>query len=182
MRPSRPSRAPLGPGRLNLERALDTPDHDLLAHVALTTLVEGCIGETLAALDAGEGASSATDPHVRAALSTIARDEARHAELAWRFLDWALAQRPSLARPLLARTRFARNASPPSADARSEVTLLQHGFLPLAQKLELSAQAFEQVILPCLVALVNKHAPAAQAGRVTSDAGLATSAQRPAPE
>jgi hypothetical protein len=46
--------------------------------------------------------------------------------------------------------------------------LLQHGLLPLAQKRELEAQAFEQVIRPCLVALADKYAPA-QAGRVILD-------------
>jgi len=160
---------PLGPGRLDLEHALDAPENDLLAHVAMSTFVEGCIGETLAALDAREGASCATDPYVREVLSAIARDEERHAQLAWRFLDWALGERPSLAQPLLDRARLARAPSPlavPTATSRptgtereaSRATLLQHGILPLEQRRELEAQAFEHVLAPCLLALLDKHA------------------------
>ena len=51
---------------------------------------EGCLGETSAALEALEAADSAADPVVVAAYSQIARDEQRHAELAFRFVRWAL--------------------------------------------------------------------------------------------
>ncbi len=152
---------PLGPGPLNLDGALDDPSEDLLAHVAMTTLLEGCIGETVAALGAREGATCATDPHVRQVLSEIAADEERHAELAWRFLDWALAQRPSLAPALLAtaRAQLAGNRSRINGATSAETGLLEHGILPLAQHRELEVQALERVILPCLVALAGKHAP-----------------------
>lgn len=43
-----------------------------------------------AALEAAEALASATDPEVRATLELIARAERRHAELAWRFIAWAL--------------------------------------------------------------------------------------------
>ena len=63
-----------------------------LAAMATAAVREGCIGETLAALQAAEQLAHATDPAVRAVLSTIAEDEAAHAELAWRAVAWALAQ------------------------------------------------------------------------------------------
>ena len=158
------AQTPLGPGPLTLDGALDSPSGDLLAHVTMNTFLEGCIGETVAVLDAREGAAHAADPEVRQALSQIARDEERHAQLAWRFLDWALAQRPELALPLLARAR-AQLASKPSntpdtTRASTEPALLEHGILPLAQKLQLETRALEHVILPCLVALAGKHATA----------------------
>jgi hypothetical protein len=68
-----------------------TPATDL-ASMAAAAVREGCIGETLAALQAAEQLAHATDPAVRAALTTIAEDEAAHAELAWRAVTWALAQ------------------------------------------------------------------------------------------
>jgi hypothetical protein len=148
---------------LKLDGALDGTDEDLLTHVAMTTLVEGCIGETIAALDAREGASLATDPHVRQVLSEIAADEERHAELAWRFLAWAVQQRPTLASRLLATARAQlAKASQRTPHARTEPALLEHGILPLDHKQELEAQALEHVIVPCLVALLDaptRHAP-----------------------
>ncbi len=61
-----------------------------LARLAVSTLKEGCIGETVAAVIAAEQLARATDPAVRAALAGIAADEARHAELAWRTVAWAM--------------------------------------------------------------------------------------------
>jgi len=80
---------PLGPGPLAIDRALVDPVD--LASVTARAVREGCIGETLAALHAGVRAQAAVDPVVRAVLERIAEDESRHAELAWRFVRWAVA-------------------------------------------------------------------------------------------
>lgn len=61
-----------------------------LAEVAVRTAREGCVGETLAALLAAEQYALAADPAVRAVLLVIAEDEARHAELAWATVGWAI--------------------------------------------------------------------------------------------
>jgi hypothetical protein len=45
---------------------------------------------TLSAIEAAEQLARATDPAVREALVIIAADEARHAELAWRTVAWAI--------------------------------------------------------------------------------------------
>jgi hypothetical protein len=60
------------------------------ASFARGTLRDACIGETAAALEADRDADLAVEPAERAALRAIAEDEARHAELAWRMLAWAL--------------------------------------------------------------------------------------------
>jgi hypothetical protein len=60
------------------------------ASFARATLHDACIGETSATLEAARDAELATEPRERAALAAIAEDEARHAELAWRMLAWAL--------------------------------------------------------------------------------------------
>jgi hypothetical protein len=79
---------PLGPGPLPLEGdllgALDLPS------VAVATVQEGCVGETLASLEAATAAELAQIVAPRAALTTIADDEGRHAELAWRFIRWCI--------------------------------------------------------------------------------------------
>ena len=61
-----------------------------LASIAARAVREGCINETLAAVQAAEQLARAEDPAVRAALAKIAEDEARHAALAWRTVAWAL--------------------------------------------------------------------------------------------
>jgi hypothetical protein len=44
-----------------------------------------------------EAAESASDPVIAAAYTRIARDEQRHAELAFRFVRWALEREPQVA-------------------------------------------------------------------------------------
>ena len=62
-----------------------------LRRVALDTFDEGCVSETISAIEAARAVDDATDPAVRAILARIAEDEAAHAALAWRTLAWALA-------------------------------------------------------------------------------------------
>src|SRR5262249_50774510 len=63
-----------------------------LASIAARAAREGCVGETLGAVQAAEQLARAEDPWVREAFSIIVEDEARHAELSFRFVSWALAQ------------------------------------------------------------------------------------------
>ncbi|MEP7122241.1 MAG: ferritin-like domain-containing protein [Byssovorax sp.] len=60
-----------------------------LEQVAEENAVEGCVRETFGALVASFQATSSRDPAVRSAMARIARDEARHAALAWRVARWA---------------------------------------------------------------------------------------------
>ncbi|MBV1858320.1 MAG: ferritin-like domain-containing protein, partial [Nannocystaceae bacterium] len=61
-----------------------------LARFAADTFIEGCVGESIAALVVTRAAAGAEDPTVREALEEIAADEARHAALAWRMVSWAV--------------------------------------------------------------------------------------------
>jgi hypothetical protein len=87
------SGATLELGELDMGGALDGRD---LRTVTLDVVREGCINETVSALLAMEGRDRAVDPRAVEALSIIADDEARHSELAWKFVRWALVQDPSL--------------------------------------------------------------------------------------
>ncbi len=81
-----------GPGALDLSRVKLSSS---LAEAAALAVHEGCVGETLASLVAGEQLERSRELIVRQVLSEISEDEARHAELAWRFVAWALAQATS---------------------------------------------------------------------------------------
>jgi hypothetical protein len=81
--------APLGPARLDIVHCFEDTT---LEGIMKLVLREGCLGETVAALQAVEAAGMATEPAVKSTLSRIARDEQAHAELAFKFLAWALTQ------------------------------------------------------------------------------------------
>lgn len=60
-----------------------------LEEIAVENAQEGCVRETYGALLATWQAGAAGDVRVRAAMQRIARDETRHAELAWAVARWA---------------------------------------------------------------------------------------------
>lgn len=65
----------------------ESPPRSLEAF-AIDNAVEGCVRETWGALIALRQATRASEPSVRAELRRIARDETRHAELAWAIDRW----------------------------------------------------------------------------------------------
>lgn len=77
----------IGPSVLDMTSALP---QTTLAECAGWTVIEGCIGETIAALTARAQLDWAKDEDTRAALLRIAEDEEKHAAVAWRFVAWAL--------------------------------------------------------------------------------------------
>jgi len=79
----------LGPGPLEIADCLAAVSLD---EVLRLVIEEGCFGETGGALEAQRAADEASDPVIQAAYAQIARDETRHAELAFRFVGWALKQ------------------------------------------------------------------------------------------
>ncbi len=106
---------PVGPGPL---ATLDAPPRAKLADVAMATLIEGGLGETVAALEARMEATRTGDPLVRTLLLEIADDEERHAELAWRTLAWAVREAgPDLGAALMdAALRLEYAAEEPGGD------------------------------------------------------------------
>jgi hypothetical protein len=100
--------------------------------VACESLEDGCLAEGIAAEIARRGATTAIDPAVAETLAMIARDEARHAELAWDVLAWCLAHGgASCARAVASRRdRLARSCRAPAASRLSGDRLARHGFVP----------------------------------------------------
>jgi hypothetical protein len=126
-----------------------------LATVAARAAREGCIGETLAAIQAAEQLAHATDPAVRAALVVIAEDEARHAELAWRTVAWALRTGGAEVRAAVAAV-FAEIGDPAlSSEAVATCpALLAHGRLSRSELEATLERGLREVVLPSAKALL----------------------------
>jgi hypothetical protein len=76
-----------------------------LEAMARENAVEGCVRETFGALVASWQARHAKDGAIAGAMRTIARDEGRHAALAWAFDRWAAARLDAAARARVASAR-----------------------------------------------------------------------------
>lgn len=148
---------PLGPGPLPLEGdllgALDLPS------ITAAAVREGCVGETLASLEAAEAHEMAQSLAPKEALGTIAEDEARHAELAWRFVRWALDQNEAGTYPAVQQAfHDALQAPPPPAAPEDPLgeALAYHGRLSEFRRARLWHQGLFEVIKPAAEALLGK--------------------------
>jgi hypothetical protein len=148
---------PLGPGPLPLEGDILGPLD--LPSIAVAAVREGCIGETLASLDASAAFEASRVKAPREALSIIAEDEARHAELAWRFIRWALDHGDDAARAAVERAFDEALGAPlkpvPPADPLDEA-LAWHGRLSPARKRASMASGIVEVVKPAAGALLGK--------------------------
>jgi hypothetical protein len=80
--------AEVAPGALEELMTAPAVTAGSLPDLAEESLVDGCLLEGIAAEAARAASARATDPVIRAALATIASDEAAHAELAWGVVTW----------------------------------------------------------------------------------------------
>lgn len=132
--------ANVGPGPV---RATAPPPTEPTA-VLEALIEEGCVGESLGAVEAAAAASHALPP-LGQALREVADDETRHAALAWNTLHWMLRVWPGL-KPH-AEATFARAlAAVPPAPTTGPVPRL--GILPEAELSAIRQQAVEHVVRP----------------------------------
>jgi len=125
-----------------------------LAQAVEAAVLEGCVGETLAAHEAASVAACVDDPALAGALEQIAEDELRHAALAWRFVAWAVGQDPRLRSTVRAAlARAGRELDRPSS-AVFGVGMLAHGCPPQALRARWRASAHAQLVEPCAAALL----------------------------
>lgn len=139
----------LGPGALDLAgfslRGVE------LSTVARAAAEEGCVGETLAAIEATAAEQRATVAIVKAVLSKIAKEEAEHAALAYRFVRWAIEVGGTQVRDA-ARAGFdaalasSRAARPP--ESAENALWAQHGRLSAAERQAIRVQAISEVLEP----------------------------------
>ncbi len=151
---------PLGPGPIALDRCLDEGG---VGALVATSFVEGCVGETIAALEALEAAEQARDPAIRAVLETVAKDEARHAEHAWRTVHWALhAFGESAGEPLRAAlARAQAEAEAPDGRDGDPDAWLAHGVLNEGLSATIRRAALRGLVVPLAAALLRDHDPIA---------------------
>jgi hypothetical protein len=151
----------VGPARLDIEHCFEDTS---LAAITKLVLREGCIGETVAALEAAGAAEAAVDPAVKQALTRIARDELNHAELAFQFVRWVLSTsspevRHELADEATQQLRDfeneARNGKLSSTDDR----LAAHGLLGSDSLRAVHLAATRDVSRPLLAALFSLEEP-----------------------
>ncbi len=144
----------VGPGALSIDGALGCVD---LREVLHLTIHEGCIGETVAAVEAAEAAGRAQDPVVKGVLAKITEEEGRHAALAWRTVQWALERAQASGDTTLrafveaefeAATAAARAARPLPVSAADEAWVAL-GVVGESLRAELRRQALQRVIWPC---------------------------------
>ena len=83
--------SPFGPGPLNVEGSLKKMD---VAKIIGSIIREGCIEETISAVEAHFREHFAQDTAVKKALSQIASDETSHAQLAWDAVYWMTENSP----------------------------------------------------------------------------------------
>lgn len=147
--------APVGPGGLDVGAAVERETD--LRRIIEGLIVEACVGETLAAIEAHEAALWAEDPVVRALLDQIAADEWRHAQLGWRSLAWMLERADA---ELCRFALFMLEAAATSLASLPVVTpnggdheLRRHGVLDEALRQELRCAGINAVIVPCIAAL-----------------------------
>lgn len=136
-----------------LGKAADVRCNGDLESILRAVIHEGCVGETIAAVVASAQQMVATDRAVRAALTTIAIDEASHAELAWRTVAWVLRAFGSEAERT-AKEAFesaieqALGAIVPEADAQHA-----HGRLSAEEQRVERERAVREVVRPAVAAL-----------------------------
>ena len=147
--------APKGPGPIDVGGALSAVS---LQELAVRAVEEGCVGETLGALVVQEQHRAAVDPVVKRALSEIADDEARHAELSWRIVRWAIEQggpRVFEAVESAFRTAIEQAAKNHELQPMARAGLGEHGRLDTAETSRAIERGIAEVVRPCAEALLS---------------------------
>ncbi len=152
----------LGPGPLDVEGAVASND---LAAIIAGTVKEGCVGETLSALLAEARAERADDPEIRQVLTTISEEEARHAELAWRFLGWAIERggrpiREAAVRAFDEALRQRPGGADPRLDGIPVDVIRAYGLLDTEAAKVVIDRAFLEMIGPLVADLARARNPA----------------------
>jgi hypothetical protein len=140
-----------------------------LVALACATFVEGCVGETIAALAALRASRGCEVAPIQSALAGIAEDETRHAELAWATLAFAVhrggAEVADAVRRLAAELMTASTASTSgsTADPLPPELLAAHGRLSAAALVQARHDAWQEIIGPTLELVLAGDAPPVEA-------------------
>jgi hypothetical protein len=145
---------PLGPGPLAVSAVAISQDLSLTAS-AIAAALDGCLNETLAALEAAAAADQASSEALKLVLDEIARDEQAHAELAWEYVAWAIASGGAGVREAIkvaASEALARLESEPQPAASA--ALGSWGLLEARGRHELRVRSTRDILRPAFARLV----------------------------
>lgn len=134
-------------------------DNDVTA-IVLEVVQRGCIAEAVSALSAREALEHCQDPAAREVLLRHHSAKAQQAQLAWRFVAWALRGAPPEL-PDHVRVAFLTSLTAPKTMAplgESDRTLLRYGVLSASQRAALEQRILREVVLPCMEALLARSA------------------------
>ena len=146
----------------SLEVARANAELEDLGAAVRAAVLEGCVGETLAAHEAACLAAHArerdADAEVAEVLRRIADDEGRHAALAWRFVAWALEARPEL-RPVVEEAFACALGRAPVGESGGESggeeeRALAWGYPSPRLRTRWREVARDQLVRPCAAALL----------------------------
>lgn len=139
----------VGPGPLSMHHALESEGTP--ASLLRNVFREGCVGETIAALEAREGAERSG----LGVLFQIASDESDHACLAWASVKWLVEQMGEEAADIL-EEELARAESQVIPIDRRELDLASFGHLTSEGRATLRAHALATLVRPATRALVER--------------------------
>ena len=128
-----------------------------LPAIAAEVAMEGCIGETVATMQALDALAAATDPAVRAVLERTVEDEARHAELGWRFLAWALDEGGEPVREAVLRAFLGFTPPAPREEALEQLDLrayAAHGRQTAVEGRAIAERVLADIVRPGMCALL----------------------------
>jgi len=120
---------PIAPSMLP-ELLMPEPARDVqteLVSLAVDSLLDGCWAEGCSAIIASHRLSKAQDPTVRRALTILAKDEARHQELAWKIVEWCIHREPARIEEALTRAEVRIPMSSRLRGGDTE-TIAAHGY------------------------------------------------------
>ena len=153
------SPAPGAPARGGARRDAEEVD---VGAVVLGTLRRGCIAATVDCVCAREALEYCRDDKSREVLTQLGCTRAREAQLAWRFLAWALrsAQRDLADQVRVTILTALRTLPPPTSPGERERQLQRHGLLSSPQRAAIEQRVLRDIVVPCMEACLARAAAA----------------------
>lgn len=147
----------MGPGPLPMSGDVLGPTD--LPSLTAAAVREGCVGETLSALEIAEIVPLTTDPEIKQTLAEIAEEEGRHAELAWGFVRWAVEiggpeVRAAARRAFEESAAALKAAVAPPADPDAAL-LHAYGHVTGLLRHEIRQRGWRSVVAPAITALLH---------------------------
>ena len=145
---------PLGPGKVDMAGSMSQAGD--AAQILEAAILEGCIGETLAASVASWLASRVGDEGMGGVLGQIAEEESEHALLSWEAVQWLLQTHRELvprAREVFAKAFEPQQGGWAQGIGEAERVTILHGKVRPGTEDHLRRRAYHEIVLPCAEAL-----------------------------